>query len=184
MTQKENTSRGCETLEIKTINRSQLEQLWKDSWGEPLPSGRPTPAKMDTYYPITKFKVALDKDKPIAYRGYGEKNEYNFIGMAYTKPEYLKQGIYSKLEPSLSGKVIVGLSQRNPEFSQSDWVSYWKGKGFTVNPSDEELDEIFGLDRDKSITEPFINFYRKHEKNTWAVKGDTVAKWQEVLKWK
>mgnify|MGYP003652916156 CR=1 FL=1 len=169
-------------METKNLSRSQLEQLWKDSWAETIPSGRPTPSKMDTYYPITRFNVGVDNDKPIAYRGYGEKDGYTFIGMAYTKPEYLRRGIYSKLAPSMSGKVIVGLSQRNTEFSQSDWVSYWEGKGFTINPTDEELDEIFGTDRDKSITDPFVKFYRNHDRNTWAVKGDTISKWQEILK--
>ena len=69
-------------MEIKTMTRQEIVSLWEKVWGVELPSGRPTPAKMDTYYPITDFNVAFDDDKPVAYRGYGEKGEYKFIGFS------------------------------------------------------------------------------------------------------
>ena len=44
------------------------------------------------------------------------------------------------------------------------------------------MDEIFGDDRDKKITDPFINFYREHEKNTWLDLWEN--KFDEVMVWK
>jgi len=166
------------------MSRSSLEDLWQKEWGEKMPSGRLPigQSKIEPFYPIRFFKVAFDEGKPIAYRGYGDKGGYNLIGMAYTKPEYYRQGIYNRLQPTLSGKVIVGLSQRNPDFSKSDWESYWEGKGFTINPSDSDLDNIFGKDRDKSITDPFMKYYGNSDRTSWAVRGDGISKWQEVLK--
>ena len=171
-------------MEIKTMTRPEIVSLWKKTWGEELPSGRPTPAKMDTYYPITELDVGFIDDKPVSMRGYGEKGDYHFEGMHYTHPDYLNQGLNRELQNHrpISGKTIVGLSQRMADFSQEDWINTYKSKGFTINPTDEELDEVFGEDRDKKITEPFINFYRNHEKNTWAIKNTTVAKWWSVIK--
>ena len=164
------------------MSRSSLEQLWEKSWGESLPSGRPTPAKMDSYYPITIMNVALDEGKPVAYRGYGTIGDYTFVGMAFTKSEYRKKDLYAKLAPPMQGKLIAGISQRSPDFPQSKWVSSWENKGFTINPTDEELDKIFGKGHEE-ITHHFIRFYRNHPKNTWAIKNtDSIAKWQKVLR--
>ena len=169
-------------METKQMSRSSLEDLWNKTYGEDLPSGRPKPAKMDSYYPISTMNVALDEGKPVAYRGFGNIGDYNFIGMSYTMPEYRNKSIYSKLEPPMQGKVIVGLSQRNTGFKQEDWVNYFKGKGFTINPSDEELDEMFGEGHEE-ITHHFIRFYRNHDKNTWAAKNTSaIAKWWGIVK--
>tara|TARA_R100000008_G_scaffold86788_1_gene81608 strand:- start:1720 stop:2550 length:831 start_codon:yes stop_codon:yes gene_type:complete len=170
-------------MQIREMSRSQLERLWKEKWGQSLPTGRlPVGSKLDQFYIISDFYVAIqdeknhpDEGKPIAFRGYGYKGEFKFIGMAYTKPEYYRQGIYTDLEPSLSGKVILALSQRNPEFPQDVWVNYWKFKGFLADPTDEQLDRVFDKGHEE-VTAPFINYYRNKPDRTWVVRNTNIRK--------
>ena len=170
-------------MQIKNMSRSDLKQFWKEKWGEPLPTGRlPVGSKVDKFYIITDFHVAIqdeknhqDEGKPIAFRGYGYNGEYKFIGMAYTKPEYYRQGIYTDLEPSLSGKVILALSQRNPEFPQNMWVNYWEFKGFLADPTDEQLDKVLGKGHEE-VTALFIKYYRNKPDKTWVVRNTNIKK--------
>ena len=162
------------------MSRPELLSAWLEAWGKEYPSSRGP--KMDRYYPVSEFEVAIKDGKPIAAVGYGELGGYNFKGMSYTKPEYLNEGLWSRMFRDLSGKSIVGLAQKAEGFTQKDWESVYRRKGWTINPSDEELDEIFGEDRDESITEPFVGFYRNHPVNTWAVNNTNVGKWERIVR--
>ena len=167
-------------MEFKTMSRAELLSTWLEAWGEEYPSSRGP--KMDRYYPVSEFEVAIKDGKPIAAVGYGEKAGYNFKGMSHTKPEYLNEGLWTRMFRDLSGKSIVGLSQKAEGFTQKDWESVYRRKGWTINPSDEELGEVFGEDRDESITEPFVAFYRNHPVNTWAVNNNNVGKWDRIVR--
>ena len=147
-------------MEIKTMTKAELFSAWREAWDEEYPSIRKKAMDWDNEYPITEFEVAIKDGKPIAAVGYGEKGGYTFKGMSHTIPEELDKGMNNRISRKLSGKLIVGLSQKSADFSQEDWETVYRKRGYTINPSDEELDEVFGMDRDKSITEPFINFYR------------------------
>mgnify|MGYP003627664335 CR=1 FL=1 len=162
------------------MSRPELLSAWLEAWGKEYPSSRGP--KMDRYYPVSEFEVAIKDGKPIAAVGYGERAGYNFKGMSYTRPEYLNEGLWSRMFRDLSGKSIVGLAQKAEGFTQKDWESVYRRKGWTINPSDEELDEIFGEDRDESITEPFVDFYRNHPVNTWAVNNTNVGKWERIVR--
>jgi len=170
-------------MKTKQFSLDSLKSLWLKSWNEELPSGRlPAGETQLGFYPVTNFKVALDEEgRPVAYRGWSESNGYFMLGMSFTKEEWRGKGIFNLLEPPMKGKVILGLSQRNSTFSNEDWVNTWERKGFTINPTPEQIEEIFG--NNTSTTKEFANFYANKQGKGWAIKNlASIAKWFNIVK--
>lgn len=168
-------------MEIKELSLNELTSLWQNSWGEKLPSSRlPAGQTRLGFYPIDRFKVAFDEGKPVSFRGWSETNGYFMLGMAYTREEYRRLGLHKKLTPPMRGKVIVGLSQK--DFSPEAWAKTFEGQGFIVNPTDEEIIEVFG--ETSPTTDAFRDFYSGGAKS-FAIKNmDSLRKnerWVRVM---
>ena len=171
-------------VEIKELSLNELTSLWKESWNEKLPSSRlPAGQTRLGFYPINRFNVAFVEDKPVSFRGWSETNGYTMLGMDYTKEEYRRQGLHKKLAPPMRGKIIVGLSQKDESFSPEDWAKSFERRGFTINPTDEEITNVFG--ETTPTTDSFRDFYSGGAKS-FAIKNmdSTVTKgaWFEGLK--
>lgn len=170
-------------MEIKELSLNELTSLWQNSWGEKLPSSRlPAGQTRLGFYPIDRFKVAFDEGKPVSFRGWSETNGYTMLGMDYTKEEYRRQGLHKKLAPPMRGKIIVGLSQKDESFSPEAWANTFERQGFVVNPTDEEIIEVFG--ETSPTTDAFRGFYSGGTKS-FAIKNmDSLRKnerWIRVM---
>ena len=163
-------------MEIKELSLNELTSLWQESWNEKLPSSRlPAGQTRLGFYPIDRFNVAFDEGKPVSFRGWSETNGYFMIGMDYTKEEYRRQGLHNKLAPPIKGKVILGLSQKDETFSPEAWAETFERRGFVVNPTDEQIVEVFG--ETSPTTDAFKDFYSGGAKS-FAIKNmnSTVTK--------
>tara|TARA_R110000744_G_scaffold245699_1_gene362330 strand:- start:40 stop:1923 length:1884 start_codon:yes stop_codon:yes gene_type:complete len=168
-------------MEIKQLSLASLKQLWQESWDEDFPTNRLPAGKTQLgFYPITTFNVALDEEgRPISYRGWSETNGYFMLGMEYTREEHRKQGLHRKLAPSTRGKVILGLSQQNADYSNEDWINSWASKGYTINPTPEEVEEVFG--EETPTTKAFAAFYSNKQGKAWAIKNtDKINKFSII----
>lgn len=169
--------RRLRRMETKQLSLTSLKSLWQESWNEDLPTNRlPAGQTRLGFYPITTFNVALnDEGKPISYRGWSETQGYFMLGMGYTKEEHRGQGLYNTLTPSMRGKIIVGLSQQNAAYSNEDWINAWSSKGYTINPTTEEVEEVFG--ENTPTTKAFNDYYSDKQGKAWAIKNmDTITK--------
>jgi hypothetical protein len=165
---------------IELMSKDALIKLWEKEWGEPLPTARPPNAKMDIYYPLTEFFVAIHDDdfesehkgKPISYAGIGYKGGFITLGGDYTHKKYRKMGLATKINDkrlALSGPKIVGIVSKDPSYPIGKRVEAFSSRGFVINPTEEELTELLG-DYDESVIAPFREFYNKHKAGEWAVK--------------
>ena len=110
-----------------------------------------------------------------------EKDGFTLRGGTFVSPKYQGRGFFKKIAAEankrLSKPYIASFSSST--MSNEDWIRINEGKGWTMNPTDEQL----GRYGNNSTVEGFRNYYSNHPKGaTWGVKGLPISKWFYVLK--
>ena len=168
-------------MEFKDMPREELVSLWEKTEGGTLPSNRSKNSPLDSFYPITDYLVLFDDDNIVGAVGYSKKEDFTLRGGTFVSPKYQGKGFYKKLTEEGDNKLpkpyFAGFSSST--MSNEDWIRINEGKGWTMNPTDEQL----GRYGNNSTVEGFRNYYSNHPKGaTWGVKGLPISKWFYVLK--
>ena len=162
-------------IQFRKFSPEGLKSFWAESWDIPIPITRSAGSALNEWYPVENFIVAIHEGKPIGASGYTQRDGYVLYGQSIMHPDYKGEGIYSDLgverDMAVNGPKIAGLVSQDPEnFSQSDYESMQERQGFIVNPSEEQIREVFGGEYPEKTIQSFSEFYDNHPTGSWGIK--------------
>ena len=151
-----------------------LKTFWEREWGTPLPVTRKKDSALNEFYPITHFIVAIHNNKPVGAVGYSQQSGFALYGQSIMHPDYYEKGIYRELgierDMAVNGPKIAGLVSKNPNFSQEEYEQMQGRVGFNINPTEEEIKQIFGGEYPEKTIQGFQEFYGNHPTGSWGIK--------------
>ena len=161
-------------VEYILMSRELLENFWKKEWGEPIPVTRKKKSVLNSWYPITHYIVATHNKKPIGFSGYTQLDGYALYGQSNVHSDYKKQGVYTRLgmerDAAVSGPKVAGLVSKDPTFPQEEYIAMQRSNHFIINPSKEEIIELFGEQYPEKRLQEFEEFYSNHPTGDWGIK--------------
>ena len=167
-------------MEFKTMPKEELVALWEQSNTEPFPANRSKNSPLNPFYPIDKYIVLLDGEEIVGAVGFSERDGFTIRGGSFSVPKYRNKGLFNTIlaeADKLSPPFIAGFSSN--VVNNKKWVESNEKKGWTMNPTDEELGEY----ADNPTVKGFKEYYGNHPRGAkWAVKGLPLQKmWWGVI---
>jgi len=176
---------------------SALSKEWELAYNEPIPKRR---KELQSWYPVSIYLAAIaqkgdvdnkgeivDEEKPVGYVAYHQGDGVVFLGDSRTHDDWAKMGIYSELikrrDKLVSGPKIAGLRPKRTPLKE--YINFQQRMGYTINPSEEQIVELFGESYPKKVFDKFREEYENTGNSAWGIRKfqDSFSKaWLMLLK--